>query len=48
MLKALSDGERQMLSELMSKVVLAAQDWASELPSEAIHETMKVSEGKTQ
>jgi DNA-binding MarR family transcriptional regulator len=44
MLKVLSDGERQMLSELMSKVVLAAQDWAGELPSEAI--TLK--EGITQ
>jgi DNA-binding MarR family transcriptional regulator len=48
MLGALSDGERQMLSELMSKVVLAAQDWASELPREAIHEKTKVKEGKTQ
>lgn len=35
MLTALSEGERQMLSELMSKVVLAAQDWAGELPAEA-------------
>ena len=32
MLQVLSDGERQMLSELMSKVVLAAQDWAGDLP----------------
>lgn len=35
MLAALSDGERQILSELMSKIVLAAQDWAGELPVEA-------------
>lgn len=35
MLTVLSDGERQMLSELMSKVVLGAQDWAGDLPSEA-------------
>lgn len=34
MLNALSEGERQMLSELLSKVVLAAQDWAGELPRE--------------
>ncbi|MHA3916182.1 MarR family winged helix-turn-helix transcriptional regulator [Halovulum sp. GXIMD14793] len=35
MLNALSEGERQMLFELMSKVVMAAQDWAGELPAEA-------------
>lgn len=44
MLEVLSDGERQMLSELMSKVVLSAQDWAGELPPEA----MPVKEGKPQ
>lgn len=32
MLEVLSDGERQMLSELMSKVVIAAQDWSGDLP----------------
>ena len=32
MLKVLSVGERQILSELMSKIVIAAQDWAAELP----------------
>jgi DNA-binding MarR family transcriptional regulator len=48
MLMTLSDGERQMLSELMSKVVLSAQDWASELPREAIHEATKIKEGLTQ
>lgn len=35
MLKALSEGERQMLFELMSKVVMGASDWAGELPPEA-------------
>ncbi|WP_232823001.1 MarR family winged helix-turn-helix transcriptional regulator [Oceanibium sediminis] len=34
MLTALSEGERQILSELMSKVVLAAREWAGELPAE--------------
>lgn len=33
MLNVLSAGERQMVSELMSKVVVAAQDWAGDLPS---------------
>ena len=33
MLNVLSEGERQMLSELMSKVVMAAQDWAGDLPA---------------
>ncbi len=37
MLNVLSDGEQQMLSELMSKVVLAAQDWAGEMPPEAMN-----------
>ena len=35
MLKALSQGERQMLFELLSKVVLEAQEWAGDLPPEA-------------
>lgn len=35
MLKALSQGERQMLFELMSKVVMDAQEWAGDLPPEA-------------
>ena len=35
MLKALSEGERQMLFELMSKVVMDAHEWAGELPAEA-------------
>ena len=39
MLRVLSDGERQMLSELMSKVVLGAQDWAGDLPADAINST---------
>ena len=36
MLKALSQGERQMLFELMSKVVMDAQEWAGDLPPEAV------------
>jgi DNA-binding MarR family transcriptional regulator len=32
MLKTLTKGERQMLFELMSKVVRDAQDWAGDLP----------------
>lgn len=48
MLAALSDGERQMLSELMSKVVLAAQDWSIGLPSKVKHETTKEKKGNTQ
>ena len=35
MLQTLSDGECQILFELLSKVVLVAQDWADELPTEA-------------
>lgn len=35
MLKALSQGERQMLFELMSKLVMDAQNWAGDLPPEA-------------
>lgn len=36
MLKALSQGERQMLFELMSKIVMGAQEWAGDLPPEAV------------
>jgi len=36
MLKALSDGERQILFDLMSKVVLGAEDWAGRLPQGAM------------
>lgn len=32
MLTTLTEGERQILFELMSKVVLGAQDWAGDLP----------------
>ena len=39
MLRVLSDGERQMLSELMSKVVLGAQDWAGDLPPDTTPST---------
>lgn len=35
MLTPLSDGERQILFELMSKVVLGAEDWAGDLPQTA-------------
>lgn len=48
MLKALSDGERQILFELMSKVVLGAESWAGELPTEAKTEAVTLTEGKTQ
>ena len=36
MLEVISDGERRMLSELMSKVVIAAQDWSGDLPPDAM------------
>lgn len=36
MLKVLSQGERQMLFEIMSKLVTHAHDWAGELPPEAV------------
>lgn len=44
MLKTLSDGERQMLLELMSKVVLESEYWAGELPPE----TMNMKQGAPQ
>ena len=46
MLETLSDGERQILSELMSKVVIAAQDWSGELPSAAMPDGNAQNEGK--
>ena len=48
MLQALSDGERQMLFELMSKVVLGAEDWAGELPPEILPGATKSKKGKPQ
>ena len=48
MLKVLSDGERQMLFELMSKVVLAAGDWAGQLPPEAAPDAIEAKKGKPQ
>ena len=45
MLETLSDGERQILSELMSKVVIAAQDWSVELPSAAMPDGNAQNEG---
>lgn len=44
MLKVLSDGERQMLFELMSKVVMGAEEWANEMPTQEMIEA----ERKTQ
>lgn len=48
MLKTLSDGQRQMLFELMSKVVMGAEDWAGEMPTETMTNTVTLTEGKTQ
>lgn len=48
MLRALSNGERQMLFELLSKVVLDAGDWAGELPSEILPDAMIKRKGKPQ
>ena len=45
MLETLSDGERQILSELMSKVVIAAQDWSGELQSAAMPDGNAQNEG---
>ena len=42
MLTTLSDGERQMLFELTSKVVLASKDWAANL----FPETMDMAQGE--
>ncbi|MFC6637444.1 hypothetical protein [Sulfitobacter sediminilitoris] len=48
MLKVLSDGERQMLFELMSKVVLAAGDWAGDLPTDATAGAIQATKGLPQ
>jgi DNA-binding MarR family transcriptional regulator len=48
MLSALSDGERQMLSELMSKVVLSAESWAGGVPRVVLANTTPVEEGNVQ
>ena len=48
MLEVLSDGERQMLSELMSKVVIAAQDWSGDLPPDAVLSTAADGKGTPQ
>lgn len=45
MLKPLSDGERQMLFELMSKVVMGAEDWIDEMPSDAMVNAATLTEG---
>lgn len=48
MLTSLSDGERQMLFELLSKVVLDAESWAESLPSRAMTENINYKKGKAQ
>ncbi|KIN71030.1 MarR family winged helix-turn-helix transcriptional regulator [Sulfitobacter guttiformis] len=48
MLTTLSEGERQMLFELMSKVVLGAQDWAGELPAQTQFATPELHKGEPQ
>lgn len=48
MLTSLSDGERQMLFELLSKVVLDAESWADSLPSQAMTGNINHKEGKAQ
>jgi DNA-binding MarR family transcriptional regulator len=48
MLRALSDGERQMLFELMSKVVLDAEDWAGALPPDGLPDAVNTKKGKPQ
>lgn len=48
MLTSLSDGERQMLFELLSKVVLDAESWADSLPPEAKSGPRNHKEGKPQ
>lgn len=48
MLEPLSDGERQMLFELMSKVVKGAADWASDPRSDAVKDTRKHRKGASQ
>jgi DNA-binding MarR family transcriptional regulator len=46
MLKSLSNGERQMLFELLSKVVVDAESWADSLPCETESEVINEAEGK--
>ena len=48
MLKTLTEGERQMLSELMSKVVMGAEEWAGELPIETTIGTKDTKKGQPQ
>ena len=48
MLKTLTEGERQMLSELMSKVVMGAEKWAGELPIETTIGTKDTEKGQPQ
>lgn len=48
MLTSLSDGERQMLFELLSKVVLDAENWEGTLPPEAMRQAPGQGKGKPQ
>lgn len=48
MLKVLSDGERQILFELMSKVVLSAEEWAGKLPFDAVDDRLVSGKGTPQ
>lgn len=48
MLTTLTRGERQMLFELMSKVVLGAQDWAGDLPPQTRLVTRHARKGEPQ
>ncbi len=48
MLKVLSDGERQILFELMSKVVLGAEEWAGKLPDSAVDDRLVSGKGTPQ
>lgn len=48
MLETLSIGERQLLSELMTKIVMGSQEWAGELPPEATNEMNTWMEANTQ
>ena len=48
MLTSLSDGERQMLFELLSKVVHDGESWADSLPPEAMTGTNNQNEGTKQ
>ncbi|MBR9862542.1 MAG: winged helix-turn-helix transcriptional regulator [Rhodobacteraceae bacterium] len=48
MLTPLSKGERQILFELMSKVVVGAEDWADDLPQAGAKGSTRNTKGETQ